>query len=106
MRVDWAKTADHDGRQWVLNGVRSTTLDAQGTHTRAAAALPWNSSLTPQVLAQSVTRPEYLSMRDLQRNISSMESNGKCPGSYAVAFWEIGRASGWERGWQVGEKPV
>jgi lipopolysaccharide export system permease protein len=87
MRFDWAQTADHDGRRWVLNNVRSTTLDAQGTHTRAAAALPWNSSLNPQVLAQSVTRPEYLSMRDLQRNMNYLESNGQSPGSYAVAFW-------------------
>lgn len=86
-RFDWARTADHDGRRWVLNNVRSTTLDAQGTHTRAAAALPWNSSLNPQVLAQSVTRPEYLSMRDLQRNMNYLESNGQSPGSYAVAFW-------------------
>jgi lipopolysaccharide export system permease protein len=86
-RFDWARTAELDGRRWVLNNVRSTTLDAQGTHTRAAAALPWNSSLNPQVLAQSVTRPEYLSMRDLQRNMNYLESNGQSPGSYAVAFW-------------------
>ena len=43
-----------------------------------------------QVLAQSVVQPQYLSMRDLRRNMHYLESNGESPGSYAVAFW--GRA--------------
>ncbi|NMW25512.1 LptF/LptG family permease, partial [Rhodanobacter denitrificans] len=89
-RLVWAKTAEHDGRQWVLHDVRVTTLDAQGTHTGTAAALPWKSSLDPQVLAQSVVQPQYLSMRDLRRNMAYLESNGQSPGTYAVAFW--GRA--------------
>lgn len=89
-RFEWAKTADHDGRQWVLHDVRRTTLDDQGTHTETDASLPWKSSLNPQVLAQSVIQPQYLSMRDLRRNMHYLESNGESPGAYAVAFW--GRA--------------
>ena len=89
-RFDWAKTADHDGHQWVLHDVRSTTLDATGTHSSTAADEHWNSSLNPQVLAQSVILPQYLSMRDLRRNMSYLERNGESPGVYAVAFW--GRA--------------
>jgi lipopolysaccharide export system permease protein len=86
-RFQWARTAEHDGHQWVLEDVRSTTLDAQGTHTTTIARQDWQSSLNPQVLAQSVVLPQYLSMRDLRRNISYLESNGESPGSYAVAFW-------------------
>jgi lipopolysaccharide export system permease protein len=86
----WARTADHDSNQWVLHDVRNTSLDAQGTHASTAASQAWQSSLNPQVLAQSVIQPQYLSMRDLRRNISYLESNGQSPGSYAVAFW--GRA--------------
>ncbi|MES2313607.1 MAG: LPS export ABC transporter permease LptG [Pseudomonadota bacterium] len=89
-RFEWAKTAEHDGRQWILRDVRSTTLDVQGTHTTLLASQPWQSSLNPQVLAQSVIQPQYLSMRDLRRNMHYLESNGESPGSYAVAFW--GRA--------------
>ena len=89
-RFQWAKTATHDGRQWELHGVRSTTLDAQGTHSTTAANEAWQSSLNPLVLAQSVVQPQYLSMRDLRRNMHYLESNGESPGSYAVAFW--GRA--------------
>lgn len=89
-RFRLAQGATHDGRQWILHGVRSTTLDAQGTHSTTAANESWPSSLNPQVLAQSVVQPQYLSMRDLRRNMSYLESNGESPGSYAVAFW--GRA--------------
>ena len=42
------------------------------------------------MLAQSVVQPQYLSMRDLRRNMDYLASNGQSPGSYAVAFW--GRA--------------
>jgi lipopolysaccharide export system permease protein len=89
-RFEWAKTAEHNGREWILRDVRSTTLDAQGTHTTLMTSQPWQSSLNPQVLAQSVIQPQYLSMRDLRRNMNYLESNGESPGSYAVAFW--GRA--------------
>ena len=89
-RLDWAKTADHDGHQWILHDVRSTTLDAGGTHSRSAVSEQWQSSLNPQVLAQSVILPQYLSMDDLRRNMRYLERNGESPGVYAVAFW--GRA--------------
>ncbi|MEW9572233.1 LPS export ABC transporter permease LptG [Rhodanobacter sp. Si-c] len=86
-RFDWAKTADHNGHTWVLHDVRSTTLDDTGVHSRAAASEQWNSSLNPQVLAQSAIQPQYLSMRDLRRNMRYLEANGERPGVYAVEFW-------------------
>ena len=89
-RFQWAKTAEHDSHSWILHDVRSTTLDAQGTHSTTMPSEPWQSSLNPQVLAQSVILPQYLSMRDLRRNMHYLESNGESPGTYAVAFW--GRA--------------
>jgi lipopolysaccharide export system permease protein len=89
-RLQWARTAEHDGHQWILHHVRSTVLDAKGTHSRILASEAWPSSLNPQVLAQSVIQPQYLSMRDLHRNIDYLQSNGQSPGSYAIAFW--GRA--------------
>ncbi|MEO7066289.1 MAG: LPS export ABC transporter permease LptG [Rhodanobacter sp.] len=86
-RFIWAKTADADGKQWVLHGVRDTTLDSRGTHSTTAASQAWPTKLDAQVLAQSVLQPQYLSMRDLQRNIHYRQLNGESPGSYAVAFW-------------------
>ncbi|TAL73552.1 MAG: LPS export ABC transporter permease LptG [Rhodanobacter sp.] len=89
-RFEWAKTADHDGHQWTLHDARMSTLDASGVHTTQVAAESWPSSLNPQVLAQSVILPQYLSMRGLRRNMRYLKRNGESPGVYAVAFW--GRA--------------
>jgi lipopolysaccharide export system permease protein len=89
-RFDWAKTAEHDGTQWLLDHVRSTTLDDQGAHTRMADSEHWDSRLDPQILEQSLILPQYLAMRDLRRNMHYMETNGESPGPYAIAFW--GRA--------------
>ncbi len=86
-RFQRAASAEHEGRQWVLHNVRSTVLDDTGTHTTTAVSQPWHTNLNAQVLAQSVIQPPYLSMRDLQRNMRYLESNGESPGSYAVAFW-------------------
>ena len=89
-RFEWAKSAQHNGKQWILKDVRDSTLDATGVHTTTLASQPWVSGLNPQVLAQSIILPQYLSMRDLQRNIRYRAANGETPGVYAVAFW--GRA--------------
>lgn len=86
-RLDWARSAQHDGRHWTLSQVRSTTLDDKGTHTTKAASLPWDAQLNPRVLEQSLVQPQYLPMRDLRRNMNYLEANGQSPGIYAVAFW-------------------
>jgi len=89
-RFDWAQTAEHDGHQWLMNQVRSTTLDEKGTHSTTVASERWDSRLNPQVLELSVIQPQYQPMRDLRRNIKYLEQNGQNPGAYANAFW--GRA--------------
>lgn len=86
-RFDWAQTAEHDGRKWVMSKVRSTTLDDAGTHSHTADSQTWDSNLNPQVLEQSVIQPQYLPMRDLRRNIAYLEQNGQNPGVYSSAFW-------------------
>lgn len=86
-RFDWARTAQNDGRRWTLQDVRTTTLDAGGTHSSSAASEPWDSRLNPRVLEQSVIQPQYLPMRDLHRNMSYLTRNGQNPGIYAVTFW-------------------
>ena len=86
-RFDWAQTAEHDGRQWVMSQVRSSTLDEQGVHSTTIPSQRWDSHLNPQVLEQSVIQPQYLPMRDLRRNISYLEANNQNPGVYASAFW-------------------
>jgi len=86
-RFDWARTAVHDGHEWILQQVRSTTLDGAGTHSSTAASEHWDSRLDPQVLEQSLILPQYLPIRDLRRNMQYLESNGEKPGVYAIALW-------------------
>lgn len=86
-RFDWARTAQNDGRQWLLKGVRTTVLDAGGTHVTRRSRERWDSRLNPRVLEQSVIQPQYLPMRDLYRNMAYLERNGQNPGVYAVTFW-------------------
>ncbi|WP_329741196.1 LPS export ABC transporter permease LptG [Dyella sp. A6] len=86
-RFDWAHTAEHEDNQWVLNNVRSTTLDSTGVHSSQAARVVWDSHLNPRILEQSLILPQYLPMRDLHRNMRYLESNGENPGPYAIAFW-------------------
>jgi lipopolysaccharide export system permease protein len=86
-RFDWAKTAQHDGRQWILSQVRSSTLDDTGVHTTLMPTERWDSKLNPRVLEQSVIQPQYLAMRDLRRNIRYLEANGENPGVYEIPFW-------------------
>ena len=86
-RLDWAQTAEHDGKQWLLGKVRSTTLDDAGTHTTLVPSEAWDSTLNPRLLEQSLIQPQYLPMRDLRRNMRYRERNGEAPGIYAVSFW-------------------
>ncbi len=86
-RFDWASDARHKGRQWLLDHVRTSTLDERGVHTRLAEQLVWHSDLNPRMLEQSLVQPQYLSMRDLYRRMHYMKSNYESSGPYAVAFW-------------------
>ncbi len=87
---DWAKTATQQAGRWIMYGVRSTTISPQGAHSTFAQRRTWKSGLDPQVLELSVVHPEYLSLRDLQRNIDYLRGNHQNPGTYANAYW--GRA--------------
>ncbi len=79
--------AVHRQGRWVLEKARVSTLDAAGVHSRRHASMAWPTDLDAAVLRQSVVHPEYLSMRDLHRNIDYLESNDQNPIAYAKAFW-------------------
>jgi lipopolysaccharide export system permease protein len=86
-RFDQANTAQHVGNEWVLSHVRSSTLDDSGVHSSTSENEHWDSRLDPDVLQQSVIQPQYLAMRDLQRNIHYLEQNGENTNAYETPFW-------------------
>jgi lipopolysaccharide export system permease protein len=87
VKFDWARSAVNDGKAWTLRHLRETRLDDSGTHSTKRASARWDTRLNPLVLEQSIIHPEYLSMRDLRRNMRYLRSNDQNPGVYASAFW-------------------
>ncbi|RDS82514.1 LPS export ABC transporter permease LptG [Dyella psychrodurans] len=86
-RFDEANTAEQVGKQWVLNKVRTTTLDESGVHSQTSPSERWDSKLDPEVLQQSLVQPQYLAMRDLQHIIDYKKKNGENTRPYETPFW-------------------
>lgn len=82
-----AQGAVHRDGQWLLEHARTSQLDATGVHSATRTSQPWPTHLDVSVLKQSIVHPEYLSMRDLQRNMHYLERNHQNPIAYAKAFW-------------------
>jgi lipopolysaccharide export system permease protein len=83
----WAKLATQHGKAWQLDDVRDTTVAPNGIHSTTHASQPWSTSLDPEVLEASVVHPEYLSLRDLSRNIDYLRANRQNPTVYTTAWW-------------------
>ncbi|MBS0383449.1 MAG: LPS export ABC transporter permease LptG [Proteobacteria bacterium] len=82
-----AKLATQEGKAWTLHDVRDTSVSADGAASTTHALQAWQTSLDPDVLEASVVHPEYLSLRDLTRNIAYLRGNRQNPGVYLNAYW-------------------
>ncbi|HTV87228.1 MAG TPA: LPS export ABC transporter permease LptG [Dyella sp.] len=86
-RFDQANTAEQVGRQWVLDKVRTTTIDDNGVHSHVSANERWDSKLDPEVLQQSLVQPQYLAVRDLEHIIDYKKKNGENTRPYEIPLW-------------------
>jgi lipopolysaccharide export system permease protein len=82
-----AKLATQEGKTWTLHDVRDTRVSPSGAVSTNHPSQAWQTSLDPQVLEASVVHPEYLSLRDLSRNIGYLRANRQNPGVYVNAYW-------------------
>jgi len=82
-----AKLATQEGKAWTLRDVRDTRVSPSGAVSTTHARQAWSTSLDPEVLEASVVHPEYLSLRDLSRNIDYLRANRQNPGVYVNAYW-------------------
>ncbi len=82
-----AGMAMYERGAWQLQKVRVTQFDAGGAHSSRHVSMPWKSRLDPKLLELSVVNPDYMSLRDLRRNIRYFRANGQNPASYANAWW-------------------
>jgi len=84
-----AKLATQEGKAWTLRDVRDTRVSPSGAVSTTHAHQAWRTSLDPEVLEASVVHPEYLSLRDLSRNIGYLRANRQNPSVYVNAYWTI-----------------
>ena len=82
-----AQSAVHVGDQWTLHDVRRTEFAGTSATTTTQAQAQWKSALDPDVLSKSMIHPEYLSARDLARNIDYMHRNRQDASGYERAYW-------------------
>ena len=84
-----ARLATQTGKAWTLHDVRDTRVSPEGAVSVTRKTLAWQTSLDPEVLetSSSVFHPEYLSLRDLSRNIGYMRANRQNPSVYLNAYW-------------------
>jgi len=82
-----AKLATQQGKAWTLHDVRDTRVSPSGAVSTMHASQAWETSLDPDVLEASVVHPEYLSLRDLSRNIAYLRGNRQNPSVYLNAYW-------------------
>jgi len=87
LALSLAKTATHLGGEWTLHDVRRTEFSGTSATTRIEAQAQWKSALDPDVLSKSMIHPEYLSLRDLMRNIEYMQRNRQDASGYERAYW-------------------
>jgi lipopolysaccharide export system permease protein len=83
-----ARSATHVNGAWTLHDVRRTEFSGTSAHTTQQAQAQWQSALDPDVLAKSMIHPEYLSLRDLSRNIGYMQRNHQDATTYRRAYWD------------------
>jgi len=87
-KITRADSAYFDGEQWTLEGVAITEIGPSEVTSLKLERTPWVSGVKPELLESAVTRPFYLSMRNLWDQLKYLQSNGLDDRIYQSAFWE------------------
>jgi lipopolysaccharide export system permease protein len=82
-----AARAAHAGDDWTLGDVRRTDFGADRATTSTAPSTRWASQLDPGLLATSIIQPQYMTLRDLGRNIEFLDRNRQDASTFRGAWW-------------------
>jgi lipopolysaccharide export system permease protein len=87
-----AQTGRIDEGGWLLQQVRRTDLAAPGAgdpdvQQRALPTLLWPNSLTAEMVAVALLRPDRMPTADLYRYVQHLETNGQSSQRYELEFW-------------------
>lgn len=82
-----AGTAVHVHNDWTLRQVRRTEFGSDSASSTEQAQMSWKSGLDPRLLALSIIQAQYMTLRDLERNIYYLDRNNQDASSYRSAYW-------------------
>jgi len=82
-----AASAAHVEGEWTLKGVRRTEFGDGSATSTTSPERQWSSSLDPSLLANSIVKPQYMTLRDIGRNIEVLDRNRQDASSYRQAYW-------------------
>lgn len=83
----FARHAQYQGQQWLLEDISSTTFTAQGAITEQRDTMMWAPLLTPEVINLLIIKPYLLSFTDLYDHIKYLKANDQNSSIYEKALW-------------------
>lgn len=82
-----ADAAVYKDGQWTLHDMRRTTFGGDSATSNTIATQHWQSRLDPSLLASSIIKPQYMTLRDLNRNIAALTRNRQDASTFTGEFW-------------------
>lgn len=82
-----ADSASHVQHDWTLHKVRRTEFAPESASSVVLPELSWKSGLDPGLLSLSIIQPQYMPLRDLDRNIYYLDRNRQDASSFRGAYW-------------------
>ena len=86
-RVTFANSAVYANDNWVLRDVRRSVFAENSVVTEQAASIVWPNLLNPDLFSVLSVQPENMSMMDLYRYSSYLQSNDLDASQYTLALW-------------------
>lgn len=83
-----AGKAIHIEGAWTLEDVRRTDFAIDSAKSKKLPSEQWQSNLDPSLLATSIIKPQYMTLRDLGQNIAVLDRNKQDASSFRDAYWQ------------------
>jgi len=83
-----AGKAIHVEGAWTLEDVRRTEFGLDNAKSKTMPSEQWQSNLDPSLLATSIIKPQYMTLRDLGQNIAVLDRNKQDASSFRDAYWQ------------------
>ncbi len=87
LSITRGEKARHDAGTWLFTKVQRYVFGADAVVPEALAQWRWDVRLDPALIAASVVRPHYQSMRELREHIAYLERNRLDAQTFRSAFW-------------------